>query len=59
MAGIMEIKHRDFQQIDDRIKQIRTLSQQSLEGTDQQKKSCLDHVIGWTHEIDIYFSRAI
>ena len=59
MEKIIEIKQRDFQQIDDRIKSIRTLSQQSLEATNQQKVTCLDHIIAWTYEIDIYFGRGI
>jgi len=56
---MVKIEQADFEQIESRIEQIKGSAMQAQAGTDQQRIDCLDHIIAWTHEINLYKNRRI
>ena len=57
IGGLIKITLPDFQQIEHRLKEILSSAGQAQCGNDQQRIDCLDHIIAWTHEINLYISR--
>jgi len=54
---MVKIEQTDFEQIENRIEEILSSAKQAKDGTEQQRIDCLDHIIAWAHEINLYKNR--